>query len=458
MLAEESIGRLLWTLSLPAGVGMFVMSLYNVVDTIFIGHAVGALGIAGLSIVFPVQMLTMGVGQMVGIGGASLLSRSLGARDLGRAERALGNGLLCVVAFAVLLTTVGLSNSSFWARLFGASETTLPYTRAYLDIILMGTVFQAFSMAVNNLVRAEGNARVPMTAMVIGAILNIVLDAVFIMALGMGVRGAAIATVLSQVVTSLYLASYYLRGRSSVRLRLEAFVPDVDVVKEVLFIGFASFVRTTAGSLVAIVLNRTLVAYGGDLAVAAYGLVNRVMMFAGMPIIALGQGLQPVLGFNYGARRADRALRAIRLSVMVATVFSIIGFVVLVFCPSPLMRIFTNELELVDQASHAATLVFLALYLVGFQIIGSTVFQAIGKAAPAFLTATSRQILFLIPLVLVLPRFLQIDGVWLSFPIADALSFVLTLALFVPQVRGLRGLVRPEGAPEAYRGREESTT
>lgn len=437
---------------------MFVMSLYNVVDTIFIGHAVGALGIAGLSIVFPVQMLTMGVGQMIGIGGASLLSRSLGARDLGRAERALGNGLLCVILFAVLLTAVGLSNSTFWAKLFGASETTLPYTRAYLDIILMGTVFRAFTMAANNLVRAEGNARVPMTAMVIGAILNIVLDAVFIMALGMGVRGAAIATVLSQVVTSLYLASYYLRGRSSVRLRLNALVPDVDVIKEILFIGFASFVRTTAGSLVAIVLNRTLVIYGGDLAVAAYGLVNRVMMFAGMPIIALGQGLQPVLGFSYGAKRADRALGAIRLSVMLATVFSIVGFVVLVFCPSPLMRIFTNELELVDQASHAATLVFLALYLVGFQIIGSTVFQAIGKAAPAFLTATSRQILFLIPLVLMLPRFLQIDGVWLSFPIADALSFILTLALFVPQIRGLRALVRPEDAPETYPGRERSTT
>jgi len=205
MLANERIGKLLWKLSLPAGIGMFVMALYNVVDTIFIGQIVGPLGIAGLTIVFPVQILIMGAGMVIGIGGASLISRSLGARDFERAERTLGNAILLAIILGALITIVGLSNSSFWLRLIGASETILPYAKDYLDIILLGTVFRIFAMGISQLVRAEGNARVAMTCMLIGAILNILLDAVFILALKMGVKGAAIATVLSQVVTSLYI-------------------------------------------------------------------------------------------------------------------------------------------------------------------------------------------------------------------------------------------------------------
>ena len=194
MLANERIGKLLWKLSLPAGIGMFVMTLYNVVDTIFIGHAVGSLGIAGLTIVFPFQMLAMGLGMMIGIGGASLISRSLGAHDFQRAERTLGNAIFCIFVLGITIAVVGLSNSSFWLRLFGASETILPYAKDYMDVILLGVVFRMFAMSASSLVRAEGNARVPMISMIIGAILNILLDAAFILALGMGIKGCLLYT------------------------------------------------------------------------------------------------------------------------------------------------------------------------------------------------------------------------------------------------------------------------
>jgi len=438
MLANERIGKLLWKLSLPAGIGMFVMALYNVVDTIFIGHAVGPLGIAGLTIVFPIQMLAMGMGMMIGIGGASLISRSLGANNIDRAERTLGNAIFCIFVLGITIAVVGLSDSSFWLRLFGASETILPYAKDYMDVILLGVVFLMFAMSASSLVRAEGNARVPMISMIIGAILNILLDAVFILALGMGIKGAAIATVLSQVVTSLYIIHYYLFQGTSLKVHLRNFVPAYTVMREIIIIGFGSFVRTAGGSLVAIIVNRTLVAYGGDLAVASYGLVHRTMMFIFMPIMSVGQGLQPILGFNYGARRPDRALQVIRLSAIVATIFSTISFLIIFFLPAPIMRIFTNDSSLVSAGSHAAKMIFLAAYLIGFQMVGSVVFQALGKAVPTFVTATSRQILFLLPLVFILPRFLQLDGVWLSFPIADAFSFILTLALFIPQIRELQ--------------------
>ncbi|MBA7681982.1 Multidrug export protein MepA [subsurface metagenome] len=438
MLANERIGKLLWKLSLPAGIGMFVMALYNVVDTIFIGQVVGPLGIAGLTIVFPIQILVMGIGLMIGIGGASLISRSLGARDFEKAERTLGNAILLAVILGVLIAIVGLSNSSFWLRLVGASETILPYAKDYLDIILLGTAFRIFAMGINQLVRAEGNARVAMISMLIGAILNILLDAVFIIALGMGIKGAAIATVLSQVVTTLYIIYYYLFQGSSVKVHMKNFVPKLIVIREIMIIGFGSFVRMAGGSLVAIIVNRTLVVYGGDLAVAAYGMVHRVMMFAFMPIMSVGQGLQPILGFSYGAKRPDRALKVIKLSAIVATIFSIISFLFIFFFHAPIMRVFTNDGSLVSAGSHAARLIFLAAYLIGFQMVGSVVFQALGKAVPTFVTATSRQILFLLPLVFILPKFLQLDGIWLSFPIADALSFILTLALFVPQTRELQ--------------------
>jgi putative MATE family efflux protein len=438
MLASERVGRLLWKLSLPAGIGMFAMTLYNLVDTIFIGQVVGPLGIGGLSIVFPFQMVAMGLGQMIGIGGASLISRSLGARNLEKAERTLGNAVLSAILLGLIITIAGLADVDFWLRLFGASETVLPFARDYLEIILLGTVFRIFAMGMNQLVRAEGNARIAMASMVAGALLNIVLDAVFILVLGMGIQGAAIATVISQLVTSLFVLGYYLFMNSSVKLHLKSLIPERAVMAGILAVGAASFFRTTAGSIVTIMINRTLITYGGDLALAAYGIVFRVMMFTFMPVISIAQGLQPILGFSYGAKRPDRSLQVIRLSLIVATLFSAISFLVVFIFPAPVMRIFIDDASLVSIGAHGARVVFAAVYLVGFQVVGSIIFQAIGKAVPAFLTAVSRQILFLLPLILILPRFFALDGVWIAFPISDGLSFILTALLLWPQIRRFR--------------------
>jgi putative MATE family efflux protein len=438
LLANEGIGRLLIRLSLPAAVGMIVMALYNVVDTIFIGHAVGPLGIAGLTIVFPIQMLLMGVGMLLGIGGASLISRSLGAGDIHKAERTLGNAISLSIILGLLFTVIGLANSGYWARLFGASESIYPYAKGYLDIILMGTVFRIFAMSTNNLIRAEGNARVPMTSMIIGAGLNIVLDAIFILKLDMGVQGAAIATVISIMVSCLFLLSYYKFRNSTLKIRLTNLIPYYKVIKEIVSIGMASFARSSATSFIMILMNRSLILYGGDMSVATFGIVNRMLMFVLMPLMSIGQGLQPILGFSYGARNGKRALRAIKLSIIVSTIVSLVVFLPLVINAGPIIQIFTSDVYLITEATHAARLISLCLFLVGFQVVGSVLFQSIGKATPAFLTAISRQILFFLPLLLILPRFWKLDGIWLSYPVADVLAFLFTLLLFLPEVRNLR--------------------
>jgi putative MATE family efflux protein len=438
ILDDDHIGRLLLKLSLPAFLGMFVMTLYNVVDTIFIGHYVGPLGIAGLSIVFPIQMLSMGIGHLTGMGGASLISRLIGAGNVSRAEHALGNAVTSTVILSVSLMVAGLSNTDYWLRLIGASETILPYARDYLTIILIGMVFMTFAMASNGLIRAEGNARVPMTGMIIGAVLNIILDAVFIIPLGMGVKGAALATVLAQLISVMYFMRYYLTGKSFLKIHKKDLILKLDILKAIFAIGIASFAMTIAGSLSAVFVNRTIVSYGGDFAISAFGVLNRIMMFALMPGMVIGQGLQPILGFNYGAKRYDRALKAIKITIIVATAISSVAFVVLYFFPGVFIRIFTTDYMLISMASHAAKRIWLAIYLVGSIMVGSMVFQSIGKAAQSFITAISRPALFLLPLVLILPQFLQLDGVWLAFPITDALTFTLVMALLIPQIRMLR--------------------
>ena len=437
ILDDDRIGRLLLKLSVPAFFGMFVMTLYNVIDTIFIGHYVGPLGIAGLSIVFPFQMLSMGIGQMTGMGGASLISRLIGAGNIPRAERALGNAITSTIGLSIIVMAVGLSNVDFWLRLMGASDTILPYARDYMTIILIGMAFMTNSMAFNGIVRAEGNARVAMIGMVIGAALNIILDAIFIISLDMGIRGAALATVIAQLISFIYFISYYLRGKSFLKIHTRNLVLELGILKDIMAIGIASLARTLAGSLSAIFVNRVLVALGGDYAVSTFGIINRIMMFAIMPGMVVGQGLQPILGYNYGARRYDRAWRAIKIAFAVSTAWCIVAFIVLYFVPEPFIRIFSSDNELVAMASYAAKRIFLALYLLGVVFVGSLIFQSIGKAVQSFVTAIARPAL-LIPLIFILPRFLQLEGVWLAFPITDALTMILTVILLIPQIRRFR--------------------
>ena len=438
VLDDDRIGRLLLRLSLPAFAGMFVMTLYNVVDTFFIGHYVGPLGIAGLSIVFPIQMLTMGIGQIAGMGGASLVSRLIGARNTPRAEHALGNAVTFTIIISAVLMVAGLSNPDLWLRLMGSSDTVLPYARDYMTIILTGVFFRTFAMSQNFLIRAEGNARVPMIGMIVGAGSNIVLDAVFIIPLGMGVKGAALATVIAQLFSSLYFLRYYLSGKNFLKVHLQNLIIKWDILKSILAIGVSSFARIAAQSLAVIFINRTLGSLGGDLAISSYGIIQRIMMFALMPNIVIGQGMQPILGFNYGAKRYDRVLRVIKISAIAATICSVVAFFFLHFAPELFIGVFTTDSELIGMAAHAARRVYFAAYLIGFVIVGSIVFQAIGKALQAFVTAVARPALFLLPLVFILPNYWQLDGVWLAFPITDALTSVLVLVLLIPQIKMFR--------------------
>jgi putative MATE family efflux protein len=438
ILDTDKIGRLLLTLSLPAFLGMFVQTLYNVVNTIFIGHFVGPLAIAGLSIVFPLQMLSMGVGMMVGLGGTSLISRSLGAGDHQRAERVLGNGVTLSIVFAIVMAAIILLNVDFWLRLIGASEHVLPFARDYLVIIMAGSVFNTFAMALLNFARGEGNARVGMSAMVVGGVLNIILDAIFIIWLGMGVKGAALATIIGQTTAMLYLISYYLTGSSYLKIRTANLRPDLRIIKSMLAIGVASFVQTVAGSLSAMFVIRLVVTLGGDIALSAFGIIQRITMFALMPAIVLGQGAQPILGFNYGARRFGLAIKSMIMAHVTATCLSVIVYLVLYLIPGPIVSIFTTDQDVVAQGIYIARRVFVALPIIGTMMVGTASFQALGKATHAFVTAISRPLLFMIPAALLMSRFFGIDGLWFSFPTSDLLTFFLTVTLTIPIIREFR--------------------
>lgn len=449
ILDDKHIGRLLLKLSLPAFIGMLVMSLYNIVDTFFVGHYVGHLGIAGLSISFPLQMLCMGIGQLVGIGGASLVSRQLGAGDGEGAERTLGNSFLIMFVFSIAIVVIGYWDPDRWLILMGASTGILPYARTYMIFILVGLPFQISAMALNGLVRSEGNAVAPMIGMIIGAASNIVLDAVFIVWLGMGIKGAAIATTIAQILSTTYLISYYLFPKSFVKARLSRLRPDPAILGGIFLIGIASFARTIATSIMIVITNNMLVHYGGDVAVSALGILFRVMIFALMPGIAIGQGLQPILGFNYGARRYDMALSSIRIALFYATAMCTLVFLFVYFNPDLIIRAFISDTEVISTGVRASRFVFLPIFMIGFLMVGSLTFQAIGKPVQSFFTSASRTLLFMIPLLFILPGLYGLDGVWLAFPLADTLTFLLTAALFIPQVHELRRLHRLNPRPAA---------
>ncbi len=438
MLANLPVRVLLWRLALPAMAGMATMAFYHVVDTVFIGRGVGSTAITGVTIVFPVMMLMLALGFMVGMGSASVVSRSLGAHDMRRAERALGNAVALSILLGVTVVILGVPNSAAMVRAFGASPDAAPYAREYVEIILWGAVFAFYPIAINNLARAEGAARVAMINMMLGAVLNIVLDPVFIFVLDMGVRGAALATVLSQAITCVYVTRYFLSGDSTVRLRLSALRLNGAVVAEMLSIGFPSFVRMGAASVLVLLVNRSLAVYGGDLSIAAFGIVNRSMQFLSMPLMGIAQGLQPILGFSYGSRRFDRALEVTSYSLRVASLFSVGACLILMLFPRVVMSAFTTDGALIAEGSRAGRLMFVAFFLVGFQIVGATVFQALGMVVKTFFAQSSRQVLFLIPLVLILPRFLQTDGIWLAHPVADVLAFFLVGLMLRPQLRELK--------------------
>ncbi len=437
-MGNEEIGFLLFRLSSPAMIGMMVQATYNLVDTFFVGRGVGVLAIAGLSIAFPLQMIIMAIAQTIGIGGSSIISRSLGARKYSRANRTLGNMIGTVILLSLIIAVVGLVWLEPILLLFGATKDILPYASDYMAIIFLGTVVFAFSITSNNVVRAEGNAKFAMMTMLISAGVNMLLDPIFIFIFHMGVKGAAYATIISQGCTALWLAWYFLSLRSSLRPGLKDLYPDLGILKETFAIGASAFMRQGAASLTAVIMNHSLGIYGGDMAIAAFGIIRRLMMLAIMPIFGIVQGLLPIVGYNFGAKKYCRVQRAIQLAIIVSTGICVLSFGVLFFFPSWILSLFTSNPEVLRIGSHASRIIALGLPVVGFQVMASGMYQAIGKAIPALMLSMARQIFFLIPLVLVLPLIWDLEGIWVAFPVADVGACIVALFLFRGEMEYLK--------------------
>ena len=438
MLGEQKIGRLLLSLSLPATIGMLVQAMYNFVDTIFVGRGVGSMGIAGISISLPVQIFVMAFAQMFGIGGASVISRALGEKNHEKAKRAAGNVMAFSIAFGLAMTLLGYFFLDRLLIMLGASEAITPYAREYLGIILFGSVFFSFGMAMNHVVRAEGKPKIAMAAMLISAVLNIILDPIFIFSLNMGIWGAALATVLSQAATSIYVLFYFLSGKSLLRVSLRSLIPEWKIMRETVSVGLSAFSRQVAGSLLAVVLNNSLVFYGGDIAVAVYGVINRLLMVFIMPMFGVNQGFLPIVGYNYGARKMRRARESVKLASTVTTLIALFSAIIMFLFARQLISIFTDETELIEPAIFALRIVILSIPTIGVQVIASGMFQALGKAVPALFLSLLRQIIILIPLILVVPRFLGIDGIWISFPLADLISFAISVVFYLRELKIFR--------------------
>lgn len=429
MLAEAPIGKLLIKLSVPATLAMIVNALYNIVDAIYIGQGVGFLGMAGLTVSFPIQMFILAVGQMVGIGGGALASISLGEGDSEKADNVAGNAYVLIVILGIAIMILGSLLLDPILKTFGASSDVLPYARDYMSVIFMGAVFFSFSVVGNNIVRSEGNAMVAMISMMIGAGLNIVLDPVFIFALDMGIRGAALATILSQFVSFIYLLFYMYSGKSIFAIKPHHLRPHVEYMKEILSLGFPAFSRQVGGSILAIFLNNGIVHYGGDIALSAYGAINRIISFLFMPMFGVLQGFQPIAGFNYGAKRFDRVRESIKIAQITLIAMSSFGWAIAQLFPALIMRLFTPETEVIEIGAHALRIIISAIPFVSIQIMSASVYQALGKPKPALFLSLLRQFILFIPLMYIIPAVtgLGLTGLWLTFPAADIVSTIVSI-------------------------------
>jgi len=438
ILDTDQISRLLWKLSVPVFFGIFVQTLYNVISAVFIGQYVGPFGIAALSLAFPLQMMGMGLGMMSGIGGMSLISRFLGSGEEDKAEKALGNGITLAVMLSVLIVAGLLPFLKFWLRLMGASHNVLPYAKEYMFYIVPGFIFVIITTSLLNFTRAEGNAKVSSIAMVLGALIDIALCFIFIVWLKMGVKGAGLATLIAQYCSMVFLLNFYKSGKNYLNIRILNFIPDIKIMWEMITIGSGAFVQTFATSLAAMALFKMAVNYGGDYALGAFGIAQRILMFITMPGMVISQGVQPILGFNYGARRFKLVLKSMNLALGWSLILCTAGFLTVYFTPEPFIRIFTDDPELIKVSIATNHYMFLALPLVGPMHIGTMIFQAIGRAKQAFIVASGRPVVFLLPSALLWTHFFKLKGVWLAFPSSDVLTFSLVTILMLPIINEFR--------------------
>ena len=452
-LEQERIFPLLLKLGIPAAAGMMVNALYNIVDTIFVGRGVGPLAIAALSIVFPIQMIASSLAQALGVGAASIASRRLGEKRPEEAAKIIGTTYTAVFAVTLILIANLFAFMRPILTFFGASETIMPYALEYTTIVGAGFFFFALSMAASSLLRAEGNAKASMIGMVMGALLNCVLDPLFIFVFDLGVAGAAWATVISQIVSCVYLFSRYTLKKTHIELKRQHFLIRFSLLRESALLGLPAFLQSAGMSILALLVNNTLGAYGGDRAITIYGMNHRLISLIIFPLLGIIQAFQPIVGYNFGARRFDRVKQAIRVTMATMLSVALFFFSLTMLFPSFCIGMFSSDASLVKEAAGVLRLMMMFIPLVAVQFVGSAYFQAVGKKTESLLLGLARQFILLIPLVLVLPRFFGLRGVWSAFPTADFLSSVLTSSLLVAELRRLDSRHAAETAAAAAAGK-----
>ncbi|MGL4911190.1 MAG: MATE family efflux transporter [Romboutsia sp.] len=445
-LGTESVYKLLLKYSIPAIIGMMVNALYNVVDRMFIGNipGVGPLAITGLGITMPIVTIILAFGMLIGLGTTTNISIKLGQGKKEDAENLIGNAMTLSILTGIILTIIGVIFVDEILIVFGASENTLIYAKAYITVILMGTVVNLLSFSLNHSIRADGSPKISAGIMIIGCITNIILDSLFIFVFNMGIKGAAYATITSQTVTAILTITYYLSGKSNLKFKKSSLKLNRNLVLGVFAIGISPFSMQIAASMVQVISNHALKTYGGDLAIGAMATISSISMLFLMPIFGLNQGAQPIIGFNYGAKKYSRVKKTYLTSVIVATAILSLGSIVIQIYPQVMIGMFNKDEELMKIAVEGIRMYLLMMPIIGISITGSNYIQSIGKAKIAMILSLLRQVIFLIPSILILPKFLGLQGVWLAQPIADFVATSITFIILYKEIRNYNNDITKE--------------
>ncbi|MDR3092779.1 MAG: MATE family efflux transporter [Endomicrobium sp.] len=438
ILGTSDIDKLLVEYAIPAIIAMITVSLYNITDSIFIGRGVGVLALSGLAITFPIMNLAAAFGSLVGIGAATLLSLRLGQKDYIAANYIIGNVYVLNIAMGILFSVIVLVFLNPILIFFGASSQTLPYARDFMIIILAGNVITHTYIGLNALMRSAGHPQKAMYATIITVLMNLTLNPLFIFKFGWGIRGSAAATIISQTLALAWQIWFFSSNKSFIRLKKDSFRLRKEIVKGIFSIGTASFLLNATACVIVILINKNLSFYGGNLAVGAYGIVNRMTYLFIMIVFGLNQGMQSIVGYNYGAGAYERVTEVLKKTIIIAVAIMTFGFVLVELFPHSAASIFTNEKNLIDITATGLRYTFMFFPFIGFQTVAVAFFQAIGKAQKTILLSLTRQVLFLIPLLIVLPKYMNIFGVWISISISDIASSILAVYIFMAQYRKLQ--------------------
>ena len=440
-LGSAPIHKLLWKYALPAIIAMTATSLYNIVDSIYIGHGCGALALGALTVAKPFMDICAAFGSLVGVGASSLLAIYLGEKDYERANRVLGNVIVMNVILSAIVMVIGLIWLDPILFAFGASESTIFYAHEYMEIILYGNILTHIYFGLNALLRSAGHPRFSMVATMVAVVINIILDPIFIFGLDMGVRGAALATVISQAVAVVWQITKFMDRNELVRFHRGIWRLNKHITFRALAIGMSPFLYNIAHCLVVIILNNQLKTYGGDLSIASYGVINRLTFVFAMMVMGLNQGMQPIAGYNYGAKHFDRVQKSFYLTCAYATGVMAVVFILGEFFPELMTRMFTHDADLITQTIRPMRIICSTMLIIGFQMVTGNLFTSVGKAGKAIFLSLTRQVIYLIPLALILPSYFPnpLDGVWWSIPVSDTLSAITAIIVLLSAQKSLNG-------------------